>query len=163
MEIIRPLDQVRLVGILNDTPAVPVPGGLQVQLGDAYGEESRRIVFRLHVPVLAALGAARIADVVLRYVTVGDVGGAAPDHGAARHERGLVRRGGFETAQKLLKEAAGELRRTAPGSARVDELMEQVSELERFGDSIGSTGYDPTFTKKMLYSQRKSQNRRRKR
>jgi Ca-activated chloride channel family protein len=56
---------------LNEYPAVNVPGGLQVQLGDAFGGERRRVVFRLRVPGLAQLGPARVAEVVVRYVTVG--------------------------------------------------------------------------------------------
>lgn len=32
----RPL---KVLGILNEFPQVPVPGGVQVQLGDAYGDE----------------------------------------------------------------------------------------------------------------------------
>lgn len=50
---------------------VPVPGGVQIQLGDAYGQERRRVIFRLHVPGLVALGPHRVAEVVLRYVGVG--------------------------------------------------------------------------------------------
>ncbi len=69
---VRPEAEVRLLGILNDVPAVVVDGGVQVQLGDAFGGERRRIVFQLHVPSVASLGVRRIADVVLRYVSVGD-------------------------------------------------------------------------------------------
>ncbi len=58
--------------MLNDYPAVEVADGIQVQIGDAYGGERRRLVFALHIPGLAALGPARVADVVLRYVAVGD-------------------------------------------------------------------------------------------
>ncbi|HET9723163.1 MAG TPA: VWA domain-containing protein, partial [Actinomycetota bacterium] len=68
---IRPEPEVDFLGILNEFPAVPVVGGVQIQLGDAFGEERRRVVFRLHVPSVAALGPRRIADVVLRYVSVG--------------------------------------------------------------------------------------------
>jgi Ca-activated chloride channel family protein len=68
---LRPEPEVGFLGILNEFPAVPVEGGVQIQLGDAFGEERRRIVFQLHVPSLAALGPKRIADVVLRYVSVG--------------------------------------------------------------------------------------------
>lgn len=68
---IRPEAEVRFLGVLNEFPTVPVPGGVQVQLGDAYGRERRRVVFRLHVPGLAALGPHRVAEVVLRYVGVG--------------------------------------------------------------------------------------------
>jgi Ca-activated chloride channel family protein len=68
---IRPTADVELVGVLNEYPTVVVPDGVQLQLGDAYGSERRRLVFELHVPQLAALGPARVADVVLRYVTLG--------------------------------------------------------------------------------------------
>jgi small-conductance mechanosensitive channel len=51
---------------------VAVEGGVQLQLGDAHGEERRRVVFALHVPGLARLGVARVADVVVRYVAVGE-------------------------------------------------------------------------------------------
>ena len=42
---IRPSEDVQLLGILNGFPQVAVAGGVQVQLGDAYGEERRRVVF----------------------------------------------------------------------------------------------------------------------
>ena len=69
---IRPTEKVELLGILNEYPSVGVPGGVQVQLGDAFGGERRRVVFELHVPELAALGVRKVADVVLRYVSVGE-------------------------------------------------------------------------------------------
>ncbi len=69
---IRPADPVELLGVLNEYPIADVPGGLQVQLGDAYGSEKRRVVFRMRIPEVAKLGVLRVADVVLRYVTVGE-------------------------------------------------------------------------------------------
>jgi Ca-activated chloride channel family protein len=69
---IRPTDDVKLLGTLNEYPTTEVTGGIQVQLGDTFGDEIRRLVFELHIPHLAALGPRRVADVVLRYVTVGD-------------------------------------------------------------------------------------------
>ncbi|MBA3956456.1 MAG: VWA domain-containing protein [Acidimicrobiia bacterium] len=69
---IRPGDDVDLVEVLNHYPATPVAGGVQLALGDAYGGEHRSVVFALHVPALAQLGMAKVADVVLRYVGVGD-------------------------------------------------------------------------------------------
>lgn len=69
---IRPAEQVEMLGVLNDYPATALPGGVQLQIGDAYGGERRRLVFKLHLPQLASLGPARVADVVLRYVSVGD-------------------------------------------------------------------------------------------
>lgn len=70
---IRPgWDDVALLSILNDFPQLQVDGGVQVQLGDAYGDERRRVVFALHVPELATLGPAQIAEVLVRYVEVGE-------------------------------------------------------------------------------------------
>ncbi|MDP9222327.1 MAG: VWA domain-containing protein [Actinomycetota bacterium] len=69
---IRPSEDVQLLGILNGFPQVAVAGGVQMQLGDAYGEERRRVIFQLHIAELATLGVAKVAEVVLRYVTVGE-------------------------------------------------------------------------------------------
>lgn len=69
---IRPGPHVEVLEILNDRPLVQMVGGVQVELGDAYAGERRRVVFGLHVPHLAALGPVSVADAVLRYVSVGD-------------------------------------------------------------------------------------------
>jgi Ca-activated chloride channel family protein len=68
---IRPRPDVDFLGVLNDYPCVPVAGGLQMQLGDAYAGDRRRIVLALHVPRLAELGVETIAELVVRYVSVG--------------------------------------------------------------------------------------------
>ena len=68
---IRPRDEVEMLSVLNDYFQVPVDGGVQVQLGDAYGGEVRRVVFALRVPRLAEMGPVPVADVVFRYVGVG--------------------------------------------------------------------------------------------
>lgn len=69
---IRPSDEVKLLGVLNDFPTVEVEGGVQLQLGDVFGDDLRRLVFELHIPDLADLGVKKVAEVVLRYVTVAD-------------------------------------------------------------------------------------------
>ena len=69
---IRPGDAVEVLGVLNDYPLTTVPDGMQVQVGDAYGDEVRRIVFQLHIPNMALLGPAKVADVIVRYVAVGE-------------------------------------------------------------------------------------------
>jgi Ca-activated chloride channel family protein len=68
---IRPGDDVAFLGVLNDYPATAVPGGVQLALGDAYGDEVRRVVFELHLPSVAALGLAKVGEVVVRHVSVG--------------------------------------------------------------------------------------------
>jgi Ca-activated chloride channel family protein len=69
---IRPATEVAFLGVLNEFPVVPVDGGVQVQLGDAFADERRRVVFQLHVPSVAALGVMNVAELVLRYVSVGE-------------------------------------------------------------------------------------------
>ena len=69
---IRPHAAVEVLGVLNEYPHVPVAGGVQVQLGDAFAGERRRVVLALHVPHLAALGPVSVAELVLRYVAIGD-------------------------------------------------------------------------------------------
>jgi Ca-activated chloride channel homolog len=69
---IRPTDDVAVVAVLNDHPHTGVPGGVQVLAGDAYAGQELRVVCRLGIPSLAALGPAKVADIVIRYVAVGD-------------------------------------------------------------------------------------------
>jgi Ca-activated chloride channel family protein len=67
---IRPAASVELLAVLNGYPQLAVPGGVQIQLGDAYGGERRRLVFELLIPDLAALGPAVVTELVVRYVAV---------------------------------------------------------------------------------------------
>jgi Ca-activated chloride channel family protein len=69
---VRPSEAVQVVGVLNEFPQVGVEGGVQVQLGDAFAEEERRVVFALRIPDLARLGVEKVADMVIRYVSVGE-------------------------------------------------------------------------------------------
>jgi Ca-activated chloride channel family protein len=69
---ITPISDVKFVGVLHEFPTVSVPGGIQVQLGDFFGGEMRRVIFEFAVPDVAELGQKHIADVVLRYTSVGD-------------------------------------------------------------------------------------------
>jgi Ca-activated chloride channel family protein len=47
---IRPGSDVEILAVLNDYPATPVAGGVQLALGDAWGGEHRRLVLRLGHP-----------------------------------------------------------------------------------------------------------------
>jgi len=69
---IRPGPDVEVVGVLNDYPSLAVEGGVQVELGDAYAGERRRVVLALRIPHLAALGPRRVAELVLRFTAVGE-------------------------------------------------------------------------------------------
>jgi Ca-activated chloride channel family protein len=69
---ITPISDVKFIGVLHEYPTISVPGGIQVQLGDFYGGEMRRVIFEFAVPDVAELGQKHIADVVLRYTAVGE-------------------------------------------------------------------------------------------
>ena len=69
---ITPISDVKFVRVLHEYPTVSVPGGIQAQLGDFYGGETRRVIFEFFVPDVAELGEKHIADVVLRYTSVSD-------------------------------------------------------------------------------------------
>jgi Ca-activated chloride channel family protein len=69
---ITPISDVKFIGVLNEYPMTTMANGVQAQLGDFYGGELRRVVFEFAVPNVADLGQKHIADVVLRYTTIGD-------------------------------------------------------------------------------------------
>ena len=67
-----PGPDVELVGVLNDYPSLAVDRGAQIELGDAYAGERRRVVLKLRIPHLAALGPCVVAELVLRFTSVGE-------------------------------------------------------------------------------------------
>ena len=69
---IHPSEHVATVGVVNGYPQVSVPGGVQVQLGDAHAEERRRVVFELTVPGLQDIGVTQVAEIVVRWIALGD-------------------------------------------------------------------------------------------
>jgi Ca-activated chloride channel family protein len=69
---VRPGPSVEVVGVLNDYPSLRVERGVQVELGDAYAGERRRVVLELRIPHLAALGPCSVAELVVRFTAVGD-------------------------------------------------------------------------------------------
>jgi Ca-activated chloride channel family protein len=68
---IRPTNAVEVLGVLNEYPSVEVSGGLQVELGDAY-EGERRGRLEASCPRAPGAGRRQVADLILRYVSVGD-------------------------------------------------------------------------------------------
>lgn len=67
---LRPSDGVCGLRVLNEFPITPVPGGLQIALGDAYGGERRRVVAEFMLPVVGAAGPYPLGEIVLRWTTV---------------------------------------------------------------------------------------------
>ena len=69
---VRPGADVEVVEVLNTHPSVGVPGGVQVQVGDAFAGQTIRVVLRLRIPALAGLGLATVGEVAVRWVSVDD-------------------------------------------------------------------------------------------
>lgn len=67
---IRPGADVEILAVLNDHPATPVPGGVQLALGDAWGGEQRRLVLRLGIPAVVELGPRKVAELCIRWTDV---------------------------------------------------------------------------------------------
>lgn len=60
--------------ILDEFPMVPVDRGMHIDLGDAYGDEQRRVVAMLHLVAPQRIGPVHVADLTIRWVsTTGDV------------------------------------------------------------------------------------------
>ena len=91
---IRPAPEVEGVTIISDLPPTVVDGGIQVELGDIYGGELRRLVFRLHVPGIADLGPRVLGEVVIRWAAIGTKSvEMVQKNRPCRGERGHVLRG----------------------------------------------------------------------
>lgn len=172
---IRPCEPAVALAVLNDYPSVAVPGGIQVQLGDAYGGERRRVVFKLHVPSLAEAGVVQVADAILRYVAVGDsisqhelalpvivnavsaeeAAAAAPDPEV--REEVLVLRAASARDEAVRLADRGEYdpaRRLM--AATVDELRraglaEEASELDEVAPAMDPRTYSPMLRKQLRY------------
>jgi hypothetical protein len=98
-------------------------------------------------------------------VTADEAAQAAPDDGvveeivvlksarAQREAREHAERGEFDTARKLLTEAAEDLRKAAPGSERAEELMRQARETARFARSMNAASYGAAARKKLRSSE----------
>ena len=55
--------------LYNDLPAQQIGDGqVMIELGDLYAEETRKVLLKLKVPAMAALGLARVATLELAYV-----------------------------------------------------------------------------------------------
>jgi Ca-activated chloride channel family protein len=60
---------VRMLRLYNDLPAHQLADGLvQIELGDLYATEARKILLKLQVPAMAALGVAQVATLTLEYI-----------------------------------------------------------------------------------------------
>jgi Ca-activated chloride channel homolog len=184
---IRPCAEVEVLGILNEYPQVVVDGGVRASLGDSYAGESRRVVFELQIPLLAELGLARVADVVVRYVSVGDeivehtvtvpvvANLVSADEAAAGEpdlevrEEALVlgaaraRNEAIRLADEGSYEAARENLRAASALLRDSGLEDEAGVLESALPQLAPAAYDALARKNLRYQARGAQRQRRSR
>jgi Ca-activated chloride channel family protein len=59
---------VTRVLVVNELPANPVDGGLLIELGSFYAEETRKLVLTFDIPAIAALGLTEVATLTFTYV-----------------------------------------------------------------------------------------------
>lgn len=60
---------VQMLRLYNDLPAQQIADGtVMIELGDLYSAETRKLLMRLQVPAMAALGLAQVATLTLEYV-----------------------------------------------------------------------------------------------
>lgn len=181
---IRPTKDVKVLRVLNQYPHTLIAGGVQVNLGDAYGAERRKVIFELHIPRMAALGAKKVADIVLRYVSIGDeiathevtiplkVNLVSADEAAAQapdaevteevlvlkaahaedEARKLADSGDYDAAQRVLAEAADELRRKSTHARYRSRLEAEAENLLRYSADMMAGTYSAMQAKRMAYS-----------
>lgn len=66
---VRFADSVEFLKLYNDLPAQQIgPGEVMIELGDLYAEETRKVVLKLRVPAMTALGLAKVATLELAHV-----------------------------------------------------------------------------------------------
>ncbi|QUD82510.1 VWA domain-containing protein [Gordonia polyisoprenivorans] len=66
---VRYVEQVGELALYNDLPAHQIGNGeVMIELGDLYADEQRKLLLRMKVDGLAALGLTRLATLELRYV-----------------------------------------------------------------------------------------------
>ncbi len=67
---VRPTDQVSQVRLFNDLPSSTIEDGFMIELGEFVADETRRLIFEIDVPDIAALGLAQVCSMELRWVDV---------------------------------------------------------------------------------------------
>jgi len=160
---LRPdLKVVRALHVLHEYPLTPLDGGaVQVALGDAYGDERRRVVARFELNAPGQVGTVPVGEVVVRWASVGaevrlhtvtlPVGlEAGPDADTApvaaevveeitlqraaaerRAARLLAESGDLDAASVRLRHAAQMLSACATASADVAEILADADRLDQ--------------------------------
>lgn len=178
--LLKPVNEVGNIGVLNDLATHVVDGGLLVESGDFHSGEIRRVMLQLGVPAMAGLGLAQVAELTLTPVELPDllqhtvtvpvsVNVVPTDEAAGRMPSIEVRREHLllqaQRAKRATEEAlrSGDLDRarailadasqmllTAPDALQDEEVADEVRWLGRTREPL--TNEDHTRTLKRLRS-----------
>jgi Ca-activated chloride channel family protein len=66
-------DHVAGISVLNDLPVVGLPDGAMLELGTFYAGETRRLLVKLSVPGIPALGLTQVASLAFTHVSLPDL------------------------------------------------------------------------------------------
>jgi Ca-activated chloride channel family protein len=66
-------DHVAGISVLNDLPVVGLPDGAMFELGTFYAGETRRLLVKLSIPSIAALGLTQVATLEFTHVSLPDL------------------------------------------------------------------------------------------
>ena len=150
---VRPGDAVRSVSLFNDLPVAAIDGGFMVELGDFVAGERRKLLLRIEVPVMAALGLAQVCSLELAWVDVAtlatqtvtipvSVNVVPGDEAAGRVPNAVVRTElAFQEAQRAKKLAADELR-----AGRADAASALYASA---GEALSACAAAPTMAREM--------------
>lgn len=187
---VRPVGAARAVSVVGELPSTRLSDGtVMVELGDFYSGEQRKLLLRVDVPRVAALGPAQVAEVEVGYVepvslttyTVSlpvSVNVVPGDDAAGRVPRPEVRTElAYQEAQTAKRRAAEAMRRgdretatgilsAASGSLAAalpldpsGELRAQVADLDALAAQAGTD--DVNRTAKNLYANQYQASRKR--
>jgi Ca-activated chloride channel homolog len=139
---------VSVLRLYNDLPSMQLDdGSVMVELGDFYAEEERKLLLKLGVPAMAALGLCKVATLTLQYVelpglvqqtiTVPVAVNVVPgDEAAGRVPDATVRSEvAFQEAQLKVREASEAMEAGDVGTAE-QHFSEAVGLLDSVGPEV---------------------------
>ena len=184
--VIRPTASVDVVHLFNDLPAVPVDGGIMVELGDLFSGEERKLLLELAIPSMPGLGLAQVCELELRWTELPSLEShtfTAPvfvnvvpgDEAAGRIPNPtVVTEKAFQEVQRAKREAAEALRRgdvdlasqrlasavvAAQAAPMTEDLRDEVALLQEL--EMRARGDDARRTAKFTEADAHRKNRRR--
>jgi Ca-activated chloride channel family protein len=148
---------VTMLRLYNDLPAQQLAdGSVMVELGDLYADEERKLLLRLQVPAVAALGLAQVATLQVQYVELPglvehsltlpiSVNVVPGDEAAGRVPDPVVRSEVlFQEAQASKREASEAFERgdLAEGRAKLADVKRTLGEANAIAPAVMAASID---------------------